>query len=126
MTFETRESLPMLTLWKSFIIPCVEYCSQLWSPTKKGLIQDLEILQKNFLRKLTGFNKLNYWELLETLQLFSLERRRERYTVIYVWKVLKGLVLNFSHIENGESVGGICSYNQNRLGRKCVILVIER
>ena len=66
-TFETRESLPMLTLWKSLVIPCVEYCSQLWLPTKKGLIQDLEILQKNPLRKLIGFNKLNYWELLEKL-----------------------------------------------------------
>ena len=96
------------------------------SQQQKGLIQDLEILQKIFIKKILGAYKLNYWELLNKLQLLSLERRRERYQIIYVWKILEGLVPNFAHVENGENVGGIGSYVQNRLGRKCIIPIIER
>ena len=38
-TFMTREVLPMLTLWKSLVQCKLDYCSQLWSPTRKGDIQ---------------------------------------------------------------------------------------
>ena len=38
--------------------------------------------------------ELDYWERLSELQLYSLERRRERYMVIYVWKIVRGLVPN--------------------------------
>ena len=43
--------------------------SQLWSPTQKGLIQELEALQ-GMLRK---------------YQMFAIEWRRERYRIIYVY-----------------------------------------
>ena len=33
-TFEARDEKTMLTLWKSLVIPHLDYCSQLWSPTK--------------------------------------------------------------------------------------------
>ena len=29
----------MLTLWKSLVMPILDYCSQLWSPSKVGEIQ---------------------------------------------------------------------------------------
>ena len=35
-TFKDRRPLAMLTLWKSMVLPKLEYCSQLWCPTKKG------------------------------------------------------------------------------------------
>jgi hypothetical protein len=31
---------------------------------------------------------------LKALKLYSLERRRERYTVLYMWKIIRGLVPN--------------------------------
>ena len=126
VTFESRDSILMLALWKSLIIPRMEYCSQLWSPSVKGLIQELEILQKTFVKKISGAYKLNYWELLNKLKLFSLERRRECYQIIYVWKILEELVPNFTHAENGDIVGGIGSNVQNRLGRKCTLPTMER
>ena len=40
-TFETRQKLPMLTLWKFLVRLILEYCSVLWSPMKNGLIQNI-------------------------------------------------------------------------------------
>ena len=40
-------------------------------------------------------NSSSYWERLEKLDLYSLERRRERYSVLYVHKIMTGLTPNF-------------------------------
>ena len=40
--------------------------------------------------------------------MYSLQRRRERYGIIYVWSILEGIVPNFNHIDNNNrEVGGI-------------------
>ena len=41
-----------------------------------------------------GLNRPNYWERLKILNLYSLQRRRERYAILYMWKILQGLVPN--------------------------------
>ena len=125
-TFETRDEKIMLTLWKSLVIPHLDCCSQLWSPIKRGQQQKLELLQNNFLKKVHGSFQLTYWEHLEKLNVYSLERRREHYMIIYVWKILEKLVPNFSHLQNGLEVGGIKSYENNRLGRKCIVPTIKK
>ena len=51
-TFMTREVIPMLTLWKSLVQCKLDYCSQLWSPARKGDIHAIEMVQNSFLRKL--------------------------------------------------------------------------
>ena len=93
-TFTSRDKVTMLTLLKSLVIPQVEYCCQLWNPNKISEIQSIEYIQKSFTKKITGMNDKNYWERLKALNLYSLERRRERYIVIYVWKIVNGKVPN--------------------------------
>ena len=115
-TFRTRDAHVMLTLWKSLAIPHLDYCSQLWSPSKRSLIQQLEQLQKSFLKGLPELQHLNYWERLKQLKIYSLERRRDRYRIIYTWCILEGIVLNFNY-DNGK--GGIQWYTNQRLGRMC-------
>lgn len=61
-TFRTRYSGPMLTLWKALILSEHDYCSQLWNPQRKGLIQSLESLQHVFLKKMRNMSHLSYWE----------------------------------------------------------------
>ena len=39
--------------------------------------------------------ELGYWERLQKLQLYSQERRRERYMVIFLWKISQGLVKGY-------------------------------
>ncbi|KAG0725695.1 putative RNA-directed DNA polymerase from transposon X-element [Chionoecetes opilio] len=87
-TFHTRERTCMLTLWKALVLPRLEYCCQLWSPYKKGDIVKLEALQRSFTSKIWDSQHMDYWERLRHLRLYSLQRRRERYLVIYVWKTL--------------------------------------
>ena len=112
-TFRTRSPKLMLLLWKSLVLSKVDYCSQLWSPTAKGDIQKLEMVQRSFIRKIDDVRNLSYWDQLKKLSLYSLERRRERYRVIYIWRILERQVPDFTS-------GKIYSINEGgRLGRKC-------
>ena len=85
----------MLTLYKSLIIPILEYCSVLWCPLKVGLIQKLEAIQWSYLRKVSSTR--DYWECLKESKIYSLQRRRERYRIIYVWKILEQMVPNINN-----------------------------
>ena len=56
---------------------------------------------------------LEYSERPVSLKLYSLQRRRECYCIIYVWKIIEGLVPNFS-----KPI--VCSYSEHR-GRSCIV-----
>ena len=58
-TFKTRSRNLMLILWKSLVLPHHDYCSQLWSPSKVGDIQNLEMMQRSFVKKITGMKGLS-------------------------------------------------------------------
>ena len=112
-TFHSRKPTPMLTLWKSLVLCHLEYCSQLWSPSKIGCIQSLELLQKAFINRIDGMRDHSYWDQLKLLKLFFLERRRERYQVIYTWQILEEQVPNLECTP-------IRSSHSERRGRSCV------
>ena len=52
-TFQTRERVPMSTIWNSLVRPCLDYCSPLWSlnPSNFWEIDLLEETYKSFTRK---------------------------------------------------------------------------
>ena len=85
----------MLTLWKSLIQSKLDYCSQLWSPPDQASIGKLESVARNFTSQIDGMDGLDYWERLHSLHLYSQERRRERYQIIFLWKVAQGLVRGY-------------------------------
>ena len=103
----------MMTLFKSLVHPRLDYGSQLWSPHLVKNIDQLEKNQRSFTKHITGMQSLEYSERLASLKLYSLQRRRERYCIIYVWKIIEGLVPNFS-----KPI--VCSYSERR-GRSCII-----
>ena len=86
-----------------------------------GLIRQLEGVQRLFTWKFEGLEQLNYWERLSALNLYSLERRRERYLVIYVWKMIRGLVTN--EYEGREIIQ---TYINSRRGLYCRIPELAR
>jgi hypothetical protein len=96
-TFRGRSSYLLLTLFKSLVQPHLDYCSQLWSPTSQFSINKIEQVQKSLVSKITDnrLRGLNYWRKLKTLHLYSQERRRERYMVIFIWKISQGLVSGY-------------------------------
>ena len=76
--------------------PVLDYCSQLWSPHKAADIQAMEAVQRSFTAYIWEAKGLNYWDRLQKLGLYSQQRRRERYRIIYTWTILEGLVPNLS------------------------------
>ena len=116
-TFYSRRQDIMKTLFKSLIAPHVDYCSQLWMPIKPTQVQTIEKLQKDFFRKIPAIRDLNYWEQLQNMKMLSLQRRLERYRIIYIWKTLEGLVPNCG-ISVSQEIG--------RHGRKCHIPSINK
>ena len=114
-TFQSREPILMLTLLKTLIYPLIEYGCQLWSPHKLGEIRQLEDVQRYFTRKIEGMTDKNYWERLKHLKLYSLERRRERYIIIYTWKVM------YSKVPNIDGGNKIKPKWNDRTGIKCII-----
>ena len=116
-TFSTRKKDAMLLLWRSLIRSKLEYCCQLWSPTQTGDIQSLEQVQRNFIRKIKGIQHLSYWQQLQELSLYSLERRRERYILLYIWQIIEGKVPN---IDSPDHAGIKAAWHPRR-GRSCAV-----
>ena len=83
-------------------------------PIKSGEIESIEKLQYDFFKKIPELKQYNYWEALRKMQMNSLQRRMERYRVIYTWKVLEGLVPNCGIEIIKDSV-------DSRKGRMCRI-----
>ena len=101
----------MMTLFKSLVLPRLDYGSKLWSP---HLVKHIDQLDKNSkILHITGMQSLEYSERLVSLKLYSLQRRRERYCIIHVWKIIEGLVPNFY-----KPI--VCFYSERR-GRSCII-----
>ena len=67
--------------------------------------------QRSFTRFITGMRPLSYDERLKSLHLYSVQRRFERYIIIYIWKILESIVPNLSQ--------PIRCYFSDRRGRLC-------
>ena len=93
-TFLTRKPEIMLTLLKSLVLPIIEYSCIVWNPHAQKDIVMLESVQRTFTCKLDGMSDLNYYQRLQALNLYSTERRRDRYILMYVFKIIQGRVPN--------------------------------
>ena len=118
-TFRSRSPTLMTTTWKSLVQPILDYCSQLWCPTQPGQIKQIEEIQKCFTRKIKAVNQVDYWKRLKSLRMYSQERRRERYRILYLWKILENIVPD---IDGGN--GGIVKLHP-RNGRTIIVPSVD-
>lgn len=109
-TFISRDKEVMLLLLKTYLIPRLEYCSAIWNPTKIREINQIEALQRTFTSKIENLDSYNYHERLQKLNLFSLQRRRERFIIIHTFKIYKNLAPNDVNLQFYENL---------RLGTQC-------
>merc|ERR1712074_293087 len=89
-TFSTREREPMIMMFNSYVKSKLEYCNIVWSPSEQKGINDIENIQRTFTKKIEGMEELDYHQRLKELKIYSMERRRERYVIIYGWQQLEG------------------------------------
>ena len=114
-TFSTREQDPMITIWNTQVRPILDYCSPLWSPSPNnyGNIDLLEGTQWSYTRSINGMEGLNYAQRLKELNMYSIQRRHERYKIIYVYKIKENLVPNISDTH------GLQFFSSRRHGCMC-------
>ena len=110
--FLDRSQSTMITLYKSIIRSKLEYSCPVWSPSLISDIKKLESTQRSFTRHIAGCEGLSYWDRLKFLNLMSLQRRRERYIIIHVWKILNGIAPNDVSLR---------FYDHIRLGKRCCV-----
>ena len=78
-------------IYRTYIRPHMEYCVQAWNPYLIKDIKCLEKIQKRATSLVPNIQRYSYEERLKILDLYSLERRRERGDLIETFKILKGL-----------------------------------
>ena len=106
-TFNSRSKDILVPLWISLVQPHLDYCSQLWAPSKHTEISKLESLLRTYTNNIKVIRHLDFWERIKVLNMYSIQRRMERYKIIYIFKILEKLVPNV----------GIQQYHNIRLGR---------
>ena len=94
-TFSSRYAGLLRTEWRSLVQCHLDYGNILWAPYN-GFGEGwkwslLESTLREFSRRASGLKDLNYWERLKVFKLSSIQRRIERYRVVYTWKSLNGL-----------------------------------
>ena len=93
----------MKTLLKNVIVPNIEYGSVIWSPTNATQINLIENIQKTYTSRISEYQiwndtlhmpicTKNYWDRLKDLEIYSLERRRERFIILCIYKFIIGLI----------------------------------
>ncbi len=90
-TFKYIDADSFQTLYKTYIRPHLEYCVQAWCPWMEKDKKALEKVQRRATKLVPALKNLSYGDRLQALDLFSLERRRERGDLIETFKILKGL-----------------------------------
>ena len=77
---------------RTYVLPVIDYGSQVWSPTNQSDLNELESIQRMYTNNTDGMDSLDYWQRLKCMNIQSIQRRHERYKVIYIWKIMNGLV----------------------------------
>ena len=98
---------------QTYVIGIIDYGSQLWCPTDISLMAELEGLQRTFTANTKGLENCDYWDRLRIMKLPSIERRLQRYRIIYIWKIINGLVRNCGIIWNNHPYKGTLVNNDH-------------
>ena len=93
----------MKVLLQSLLVCLLEYASVVWSPFDNKSINMVENVQRRFTSKIYEYQTwdeelqkyvctVNYVDRLKDLKIYSLERRRERFMILYAYRVIIGLI----------------------------------
>merc|ERR1711873_117154 len=77
------------TVWKALIRLHLDYRSPVWAPTYQKDITKIEDVLRNFTRICPVISGLHYWDRLKALKLMPCERRRERFIILYTFKIIR-------------------------------------
>jgi len=77
----------------TYVRPLVEYASPVWSPGMLTAIDKIETVQHRFTKQIPGLHSYSYHTRLTLLSIESLEARRLKAYLLYVYKIV------FQHVD---------------------------
>ena len=89
-TSRDKDTIP--TLYKAMVRPHLEYGNAIWGPFYQGDKDSLESVQRRATKLIDGFQDKSYSERLRLLELPSLGYRRKRGDMIWMFKIMNGIV----------------------------------
>ena len=90
--FESKSLESLVSAFKVYVRPILEYCSVVWNPCILKDINNLESVQRRFTKRLPGMKKFSYHQRLANLKLESLELRRLRADLLFTYKLVFGII----------------------------------
>jgi hypothetical protein len=91
-SFKSRDISLMVFAFKVYILPLLDYCSPVWSPSLLKDIDRIENVQRAFTKKLDGLSDFSYGLRLVACNLPSLELRRLWADLTLCFKIIHNLV----------------------------------
>jgi hypothetical protein len=88
--FSKRRVSLLTALFKIYVRPILEYCSQFWFPSTRYQNDMIEKVQRRFSKRICGDKSLDYSSRCQCLRLESLSSRRLKLDLLLLYKVLNG------------------------------------
>ena len=82
----------LLFLYKTYVLPKIEYASNVWSPYYEKDVDLIENIQRKYTKFLPGMFYLSYTDRLTRPKLQTLEKRRIYLGMILLHKIIHGLI----------------------------------
>ena len=89
---QIRDLAFMLHIYRTYILPGLNYASPIWSPNLRQEVNELESVQKRYTKRLIGQAQHTYGERLRNLSLFSLESQRELADYVMIYKLCHNII----------------------------------
>ena len=89
-SLSSRDQEVLKLAFCTYVGSILEYCSPVWNPHHKYLIDRVEKIQKRFTKSIPSVAKYPYMERLRHLKLMTLERRRLLADLTFCFKLLNG------------------------------------
>ena len=93
-TFMSRDAFFMKKIYIAQVRPILNYCVQLWSPLEGPLMDKLEKVQYHFTNLIPELRNFYSKTRLSKLKMLSVQRRINRYRILYTRKIFLNKVPN--------------------------------
>ena len=90
LSFTSKDKTILTKAFCVYVRPLLEYCSQVWNPHHKYLVENIESVQRRFTKSIPAVRNHRYLIRLKILGLPTLERRPIILDLCLMYKILHG------------------------------------